>query len=73
MCFRCDGGVTNSEFVMQLLADLTGRRLATNEYEDMSALGAAYLAGLHMGGHTSTRIHGVRFLTNGDKISTLVS
>ncbi|KAK1133389.1 hypothetical protein K0M31_011203 [Melipona bicolor] len=47
---RVDGAVSANDFVLQLLADLTGLRVerATNT-EKMSILGVAFVAGLHCG------------------------
>ena len=44
--FMVDGGITSNKFVLQFLADLLGRKVATIGMPDVSALGAAYLAGL---------------------------
>jgi glycerol kinase len=44
-----DGGITANKFVMQFLADLLGKPVATIGMPDVSALGAAYLAGLKVG------------------------
>jgi glycerol kinase len=44
-----DGGLTNSHFLMQFQADLLNRVVVKNDLAEMTALGAAYLAGLHSG------------------------
>lgn len=44
-----DGGITGNEFVMQFLADLLQKNVTTIATPDVSALGAAYLAGLRSG------------------------
>ena len=44
-----DGGITSNHFVMQLLADLLGKEVVSISFPDVSALGAAYLAGLKAG------------------------
>jgi glycerol kinase len=44
-----DGGITSNKFVLQFLADLLGKKVATIGMPDVSALGAAYLAGLQTG------------------------
>lgn len=44
-----DGGLTANGFVMQLLADLLGVDVVNMGIEEVSALGAAYLAGLETG------------------------
>lgn len=41
-----DGGITSNTFVMQMLADLLGKEVVNIGIQDVSALGAAYLAGL---------------------------
>ena len=48
-----DGGITSNQFIMQLLADLLERRVVSNTMADVSALGAAYLAGLKAGVYPS--------------------
>jgi len=46
---KVDGGMTSNPFVIQLLADLLERKVTTIEIADVSAMGAAYLAGLNSG------------------------
>jgi glycerol kinase len=44
-----DGGITANRFVLQFLADLLNRRIISMGMPDVSALGAAYMAGLKAG------------------------
>ena len=44
-----DGGITTNNFVMQFIADLLNKKAICIGMPDVSALGAAYLAGLHAG------------------------
>jgi glycerol kinase len=44
-----DGGITGNQFVMQFLADLLKANVVNIGIEEVSALGAAYLAGLQQG------------------------
>lgn len=44
-----DGGITSNKFVIQFLADLLSKPVATIGMPDVSALGAAYLTGLKVG------------------------
>lgn len=44
-----NGGIANNQFVVRFLADLLGLRLRKRQNPDVSALGAAYLAGLQSG------------------------
>lgn len=44
-----DGGMTSNQFVMQFIADLLDKNVAGIGMPDVSALGAAYLAGLKAG------------------------
>jgi glycerol kinase len=44
-----DGGITSNKFVLQFLADLLQRTIITMGMPDVSALGAAYMAGLKIG------------------------
>ena len=46
---KCDGGVCKSDFLLQLVADMTGREIDRPEHMDMTSLGAAFLAGLAVG------------------------
>jgi glycerol kinase len=46
---KVDGGITANHFVMQFLADLLGTSVVNIGIEEVSALGAAYLAGLQHG------------------------
>jgi glycerol kinase len=45
----CDGGLSRNDHLMQLQADISGRRVARSSEADLSALGAAHLAGLRAG------------------------
>ena len=44
-----EGGPSNSDFIMQFQADINGCYVYRSKEQDMSALGAAYLAGLSVG------------------------
>jgi glycerol kinase len=46
---RVDGGMANSDWTMQRLADLTGTTVDRPQIKETTALGAAYLAGLRAG------------------------
>ena len=46
---RVDGGMANSDWTMQRLADLVGCTVDRPQVRETTALGAAYLAGLHAG------------------------
>ena len=46
---KVDGGITANRFVMQFLADLLGTDVVNIGLQEVSALGAAYLAGLQEG------------------------
>lgn len=48
-----DGGITSNTFVIQFLTDLLNKKVATIGMPDVSALGAAYLAGLQTGVYES--------------------
>ena len=50
---NADGGITHNKFVMQLIADLLNKQVATIGMPDVSALGAALLAGLKVGVYES--------------------
>lgn len=45
---KIDGGITKNTFVIEFLADLLEREVTQIEMVDVSALGAAYLAGLQI-------------------------
>lgn len=44
-----DGGPTRDDFLMQFQADMLGIPVVRNRVEELSAIGAAYMAGLGMG------------------------
>ncbi|MHC4628875.1 MAG: FGGY family carbohydrate kinase [Planctomycetota bacterium] len=46
---KVDGGITANSFVVQFLADLLGTSVVNIGIEEVSALGAAYMAGLQEG------------------------
>ena len=46
---RVDGGMANSDWTMQRLADIVGCIVDRPQIRETTALGAAYLAGLHAG------------------------
>ena len=46
---RVDGGMVSSDWTMQRLADLVGCTVDRPQVRETTALGAAYLAGLHIG------------------------
>lgn len=46
---KVDGGITANHFIMQFLADLLKTNVVNIGIEEVSALGAAYLAGLQQG------------------------
>ena len=50
-----DGAITSNEFVIQFLTDLLQKEVVTIGMPDVSALGAAYLAGLHAGVYDSIK------------------
>lgn len=50
---NADGGITSNKFVIQFLTDLLKKAVATIGMPDVSALGAAYLAGLQAGVYES--------------------
>jgi glycerol kinase len=50
----CDGGMTRSEALMQLQADVSGLPVQVSATANLSALGVAHLAGLRLGWWTRT-------------------
>uniref|UniRef100_A0A3B5LJ88 Glycerol kinase 5 n=1 Tax=Xiphophorus couchianus TaxID=32473 RepID=A0A3B5LJ88_9TELE len=46
---RVDGGVSSNDFILQLTADLFGRKVIRPQHREMSSLGAAFVAGLGVG------------------------
>ncbi|CAN5434140.1 glycerol kinase GlpK [soil metagenome] len=50
---NADGGITHNKFVMQYIADILNKNVATIGMPDVSALGAALLAGLKAGVYES--------------------
>jgi glycerol kinase len=49
IALRVDGGMVASDWAMQRLADILGAPIDRPEVKETTALGAAYLAGLHAG------------------------
>lgn len=47
-----DGGISGNHFIVQLLADLLEKTVVSSTMPDVSALGAAYMAGLQAGVYT---------------------
>ncbi len=54
----CDGGMTRSEALMQLQADVSGVPVRVSPTANLSALGAAHLAGLQLGWWTWSDLEG---------------
>ena len=50
-----DGGATANNFLMQFQADVSGKKIIRPAMAEMTALGAAYLAGLQIGFYGSER------------------
>jgi glycerol kinase len=48
-CIKADGGASANSFLMQFQADILGRSVILPEVGEITALGAAYLAGLAVG------------------------
>ena len=46
---RTDGGISNNDFVLQLIADITNKSIIRFPSPDMSAIGAALMAGVEKG------------------------
>lgn len=46
---KANGGISANSFVMQFMADLLGKEVSSKGFTDVSALGAALLAGLNVG------------------------
>nr|WP_297283354.1 FGGY-family carbohydrate kinase [uncultured Agathobaculum sp.] len=44
-----DGGPTQNGYLMQMQSDISGLTVAISDVEELSALGAAYLAGISVG------------------------
>jgi glycerol kinase len=51
---HADGGASDNDLLMQLQADILGRPVLRNRSADLSAMGAAWLAGLALGAWKST-------------------
>lgn len=44
-----DGGVSKNDFILQTIANLTGKRVERPAHVEMTAQGSAFLAGLQAG------------------------
>lgn len=49
ICCRVDGGVSKNDFILQLLADLTGLEVERASSTEISILGIIFLTGLQCG------------------------
>ena len=47
--FRVDGGVSNNDFIVQLISTLTGKRIDRFDNTETSAFGVAFVSGLQNG------------------------
>ena len=47
--FRVGGGISNNDFVLEIMSSLTCQTIDRPSQTDMSTLGAAFLAGLAVG------------------------
>ena len=47
--FRVGGGISNNDFVLEIMSSLTCQTIDRPSQTDMSTLGAAFLAGLAAG------------------------
>ena len=56
---RADGGPTADAYLMQFQADILNRTIAVSSAQELSALGAAYCAGIALGMYDSERIFDV--------------
>jgi glycerol kinase len=50
---RIDGGVSRNDFIVQQIANLTGKLIERRTSSEMSAFGIAFLSGLYSGTHVS--------------------
>lgn len=46
---RVDGGVSKNDFILQTIANLTGKRVERPAFTEVSSLGCAFLAGIRAG------------------------
>jgi glycerol kinase len=44
-----DGGVAKNDFILQTIANLTGKRVERPVFTEMTALGSALMAGIQAG------------------------
>ncbi len=47
--FRIDGGVSNNDFIVQLISTLTGKNISRGSSVESSVFGVAFVSGLHSG------------------------
>lgn len=53
---RADGGPTRNEYLMQLQSDLIGQEVIVPSAEELSAMGAAFMAGISAGIHSEDTV-----------------
>lgn len=53
---RVDGGPTKNRYLMQFESDMTGSKILVSKQEELSAIGAAYMAGIAAGVYEKTEV-----------------
>ena len=66
---KADGGATHNEYLMQFQSDLLSTQVFCSNYEELSAIGVAYMAGLAANLYTETVFDNIRYRAFSPKMS----
>ena len=58
--YSIDGGISKNDFVVQMIADLTNRPIERRLSSEMSSLGVALMAGIHIGIWETADLQGLK-------------
>ena len=58
--YSIDGGISKNDFVVQMIADLTNRPIERRLSSEMSSLGVALMAGIHVGIWKTADLQGLK-------------
>ena len=69
---KADGGPSKNEYLMQFLSDIAGAKVLVSSREELSAIGAAYMAGIAAGVYDEEKLFAKRdYITYNQKLENL--
>ena len=69
---KADGGPSKNEYLMQFLSDIAGEKVLVSSREELSAIGAAYMAGIAAGVYDEEKLFAKRdYITYNQKLENL--